>query len=344
MKNKKKFHSSLGLSFIIFTCYIFASVITAFIAFILTKLNVNIGAFGPLALVICVLLSCTLLATVITKVRVKSTEKNIREIKDSLSRMAAGDFSTPINIKNKNTEYQEIIDAVNTVMQELQSVTILKGDFVKNFSHEFKTPIASIKGFSELLCKNRDLSEEEKYKYYCIIRDESARLSGLANTTLLLSKLDAQSIVINKEEIYIDEQIAECAMQLYGEVEKKNLDVQIDLEHFAVSASKELLKELWLNLFSNAVKYTNDNGRIKIFSYETTDEYAVCFQDTGIGISDDAIKHIFDEYYQEDNTRFHKGIGLGLAICKRICDLHNYQIKVVSTKGQGSAFTVLMPK
>lgn len=343
MKNKK-ISSSLGLSFVIFSCYIFASLITALIAFILTKLNVDIGAFGPFALVACVLLSCTILAMIITKFRVKSTEKVIKEIKNSLSKMASGDFTSPIKVKAKNSEYQEIIDALNTVMSELQSITLLKGDFVKNFSHEFKTPIASIKGFSELLCQNHNLSDEEKNKYYSIIRDESTRLSNLANMTLLLSKLDAQTIVLNKEEFYIDEQITECAMQLCNDVESKDLDVQIELDHFSVFASKELLKELWLNLFSNAIKYTNNGGKIKIFSYEIYNGNAICFQDNGIGISEESLKHIFDEYYQEDNTRFYKGIGLGLAICKRICDLHNYQINVVSTKGKGSVFTVLITR
>lgn len=344
MKNNKKIHQSLGLSFIIFLCHILAVLITSFIVFILTKCKVNISALGPFGLVICSLFSCSLIAFLITKIKMKSTEKIIKEIKNSLERMSEGNFSSPISIKNTKTEYQEIIDSVNKVMKELESVTILKSDFVKNFSHEFKTPISSIKGFAELLCVNKNLSEEEKQKYYTIIKDESTRLSGLANTTLLLSKLDAQSIIINKEEIFIDEMISECAIELYNEVEKKNLKVEIDLGHFKVLGSKELLKELWLNLFSNAIKYTNNNGKIRIFSYETTNQYAICFQDNGVGINEESIKYIFDEYYQEDNTRFYKGIGLGLTISKKICDLYNFEIKVESKKNEGSIFTILIPK
>lgn len=340
MKNKR-ISETFHLTFIIFVCYILSSAITFSAVAILMACKVDIGAWGLLILILLVLCSCTVIAFTMTYIRIKGTAKAMNDIKSFCSDMAGGNFSGRLKVTSRGPMIAEVVDNLNTVAAELNSVAILKNDFVRNFSHEFKTPIVSIKGFSELLCKDENLSEEEKKQYYRIIRDESERLANLANTTLLLSKLDSQSIAVEKENFYVDEQIEECAMLLAGDVERKNITAEIDLEHFTCLGGKELLKEVWLNLLSNAVKFTDDGGHIKIFSYKTPMGYAVCFQDDGIGISAEDKKHIFDEYYQADGRK-NKGIGLGLAVVKRIIDLHGWKIEATSAVGQGSVFTVLI--
>lgn len=340
MKNRQ-LGATFRLAFLIFVCYILASAITFSVVAILIACNVDIGAWGLLVLILLVLFSCTIIAFTMTFIRIKGTAKAMNDIKAFCGDIANGNFGARLNIKSKEPIFTEVAENLNTVAAELNSVAILKNDFVRNFSHEFKTPIVSIKGFSELLCKDKTISEEEKEKYYRIIRDESERLANLANTTLLLSKLDSQSVAVEKENFYIDEQIEECAMLLADEVEKKNLNAKIDLDHFVCHGSRELLKEVWLNLLSNAIKFTDENGHIKIFSYQTPTGYAICFQDDGIGISDEDKKHIFDEYFQADGRK-NKGIGLGLSVVKRILSLHGLEIFVTPAVGQGSAFTILI--
>ena len=270
--------------------------------------------------------------------------KLISNIDDALNKISSGDFSVQVPLTHSDINTDNFITKFNAAIAELNSVSILKNDFIRNFSHEFKTPIASIKGFSEILAKNKSLSEEEREKYYKIINDESTRLANLANMTLLLGKFESQSIVVDREYFYVDEQIEECALQLYAEVERKNLDVKIELKHIQVYASKELLKELWLNLFSNAVKYTQEGGKISVVYSQTQEEHIISFKDNGIGISEEAQKHIFDAYYQENTARGNGGIGLGLSICKRIADLHGWKISVESEKGKGSNFSVIIKK
>lgn len=277
-------------------------------------------------------------------ISMKRERKLISDIDDVLDKISYGDFTIQIPLTHNDINADNLITKLNAAISELNSVAILKNDFIRNFSHEFKTPIASIKGFSEILSKNKSLSEEEREKYYKIINEESTRLSNLANMTLMLGKFDAQSIIVDKENFYIDEQIEECALQLYAEVERKKLNIQIELEHIQVYASKELLKELWLNLFSNAVKYTEQEGNISIVYSQTPNEYIISFIDNGIGISEEAQKHIFDAYYQENTARGSRGIGLGLSICKRITDLHGWKLTVDSIKGKGSKFSVLIAK
>lgn len=341
---KNNIFSAFKLSLKLFLWFIVIGIITLSIAFIVVTIyDVEFSYLhyiGPIAL----FLACTVLAFILSTIRMRSTAKAMNQITDCLNKMANGDFSYELKINSNEDYLNEIAANINTVAKELNSAVILKQDFIKNFSHEFKTPIASVHGFSGMLKNDNTLPEEQREKYINIIYDESERLYNLADKTLLLSNLEAQNITLNKEDFYLDEQIEECALQLYPEAEKKNLEVEIDIGHFSCNASKTLLKELWLNLFSNAIKYTNENGHIKIYSYETDTAFAVCFQDNGIGMSNEAQKHIFDEYYQEDGSRPGKGIGLGLSICKRITDLHGWDLTAVSQKGQGSVFTVLIKK
>ncbi len=342
---KNNWRSFVSLSIALFFAYVLASLITLAIAFVIVFVTeIDFGRAGFFIFLAILLLSCTILAFILTAIRMRASSKAMAQIMDCLNKMAGGDFSSEININTRFDYLNEIADNLNVVVRELNSTVILKQDFIKNFSHEFKTPIASVHGFSGILKNDKTLSEEQREKYVNIIYDESERLYNLADKTLLLSNLEAQNITLDKEEFFIDEQIEECAIQLYEEAEKKNLDVNIDVSHFSCNASKTLLKELWLNLFSNAIKYTDENGHIKIYSYETETTFAVCFQDDGIGIGDEAKKHIFDEYYQEDSSHVGKGIGLGLSICKRITDMHGWDLTAVSQKGQGSIFTVFIKK
>ncbi len=343
MKNRKT-NYFLRIFIIVLTSYLLAGALTIGLVYLILIIQIPVTSTAALLYIMATALCCIIVSSVFIYISTKTENRAMTDIKKALDKIAQGDYSAEIAITKNDKQLDEVIEKFNAIIAELNSVAILKNDFITNFSHEFKTPIASIKGFSELLCKNKNLSEEEREKYYKIINDESTRLSNLANMTLLLSKFDAQKVVFDKEPLFIDEQIEESALQFYEEVERKNLDVQTNLQHFQINASKELTKELWLNLFSNAVKYTEEDGHIEICSRENQESYIIDFKDDGIGISEEAMGHIFDAYYQENTSRTSRGIGLGLAICKRIVELHGWKIEVQSEKNVGSTFSVIMPK
>lgn len=347
--NKKrrsfKWCSYFRLVLTMFICTFSAAVLTGLISYILSLCEINTRR--PLIINIIVsLLACTIIATLIHSITYRQIANYIAQTKSCFERLSKGDFSQEITLDSKhpNPALQKVIDDINRVIRELNSITLIKKDFITNFSHEFKTPIASIQGFAELLCNDPHLSEEDKQKCYQIIRDESMRLSNLSNMTLLLSKLNSGSIVIDKEMIYIDESIEETLLLFYKSFEEKEIEIEVNLQHFRCPASGELVKELWINLINNAIKYTPKGGTIRLTSSQIENGFLLSIKDTGIGMNEETQKHIFDEYYQGNPSRANHGIGLGLSIVKKIVELHDWKIYVNSKENQGSTFSILIPK
>ncbi|MCD8209276.1 MAG: HAMP domain-containing histidine kinase [Coprobacillus sp.] len=332
-----------GLALFIYN--IISSAITLGIAaIIIFGFHLEFGVLGAFLLLLFSLIVSLLISALITTLRLRTSARAITDIRDALNQMTRGNFDINLKITSREEYLTDIAEQINTVAKELSSTTILKQDFIRNFSHEFKTPIAAIKGYSELLLKDKTLSEEDKEKYLHIIMDQADWLSNLANMTLMQSNLESQNIILNKEDVYLDEQIGEAALLLYQQVEYKKISVDINVGHILVNASKDLTKDLWNNLFTNEVKYTGIEGHIRVYTEEWDDEYRVIFADNGIGISEEALPHIFDSYYQEAGNTSNRGIGLGLSICKGICNLHGWTITADSIKNKGSTFIVHIPK
>ena len=344
MKDKKIFSKYFNLTFTIFQAYLISIVVTLFIIYLCFLLKIRFDRIGTIMFLVLALAICFIISVIITDLMTKKYKKVMNDTSKCFKQLAQGDFTGKIEIDTNNVFINDLIENINKIIEELNSITLLKKDFIKNFSHEFKTPIVSIKGFSEILCNDTTLTEEEKMKYYQIIRDESTRLANLANMTLLLSKLNSDSIEIKKEPLYIDESIEESALLLYNQMEEKHINVDINLDHIQINASKELIKEVWINIINNAIKYTNEYGEISITSNILDNGYIFSFKDNGIGMSDEIKNHIFDEYYQGDNINKNYGIGLGLSICKKIVELHNWEIQVSSKINEGTTFNIFIPK
>ena len=227
----------------------------------------------------------------------------------------------------------------NKMGEELQGVQTLRSDFIDHFSHEFKTPITAVKGFAELL-REGGLTQEEREEYLQIIIEESTRLSDLANSALLLSKLESQQYIAEKRPYPLDEQIKRCAILLSPAWEKKTIAFSAELEPMEYDGNEALMRHVWINLLSNAVKYTPEGGEISVSLQAQPGEAVVTVSDTGIGMSEEVQAHIFDKYYQGGGG---KGLGLGLSIVHRIVELCGGSIQVRSAVDQGSAFTVRLP-
>jgi len=345
--NKKTTQSPMGekiYSWILFQTVLI--IIAAIVSFLVVEIGSRVmnnevinwnSFFRSLGIVIpmCILLG--MLNTYLFKV----TYTYIAKLSDAMSKVSNGNFKERLDT-NKSGPFTILYENFNKMGNELENVQSLKSDFINNYSHEFKTPITSINGFADLLLEE-NISDEEKKQYLKIISDESSRLAHLADSTLLMSKLENQHIVENKTEYSLDNQIEECATILSREWKKKNIDFTGEFQEVMYSGNKEIMKQLWINLMSNSLKYTPENGKVTLELKEKNSNIIVSIKDTGIGMSKADIFHIFDKYYQGDISHSTPGLGLGLSIVKRIVELCDGTINVESTEGLGSTFTICLP-
>lgn len=263
----------------------------------------------------------------------------IRKLKKAMREVTSGNFTVRVN-PCPVPELNELIDDFNTMTEELGSVEALRKDFINNFSHEFRTPIVSIKGFAKLL-RTGTLPASEQAEYLDIIIDESDRLVQLSSNVLALSRLENQSTVTGQTTFLLDEQIRRCILLLEPQWQGKKLQVDVELEPLECHANEELLRQVWLNLIGNAIKFTPSGGQIQIHN---TSAGHVTLSDTGIGMDEQTRVRIFEKFYQGDTAHAIKGNGLGLALVKRILDLCGAEIEVSSKPGEGSCFTVILPE
>ena len=230
----------------------------------------------------------------------------------------------------------------NLMAKELAGTEILRTDFVENVSHEFKTPLSAIEGYTTLL-QRKDLSEEKRQNYTKKILYNTRRLSTLTSNILLLSRLENQEIGIKKETFCLDEQLREILLLLEDGWTEKKLELEIDLDAVDYYGNKDLLAHVWQNILSNAIKFAPENGIIHILLRRENGSLITSITDNGIGMSEDVMRRIFEKFYQGDFSRSSQGNGLGLALAKRIVDLHGGNISVSSKEGKGTTFTVSLP-
>lgn len=268
--------------------------------------------------------------------------REVITLSQAIQRVAGGDFKSRIPT-DKKTQITPIYEDFNKMCDELESVQLLRNDFINNYSHEFKTPIASINGFAEILLEKDNLTEGERREYLEIIAEESARLSKLATDTTLLSKLASQHIISNTEDYDLGEQLRQCLILLSPKWMEKQQDFTGELTSTIFHGNKEMMQHLWINLMDNAIKYTPYGGAITLKNYIRDDKIMVEITDTGEGIGEEAQEHLFEPYFQADSSHSKQGLGLGLSIADRIVELCGGEISVSSIMGWGTTFTVILP-
>ena len=267
--------------------------------------------------------------------------KEITTLSDSISTVAKGDYNTRIDC-SKGGQMTPIYEDFNKMCAELASVQILRNDFINSYSHEFKTPIASINGFASLLLEKK-MSDEERRQYLGIIVEESSRLSKLASNTILLSKISAQQIVTDTETYDLSEQIRQCSIILSKSWLDKKIAFSGEFPPAMFTGNKELMQHLWLNILGNAIKYTPTGGKIVVEVIPQDASITVQIDDTGEGMSKKTLGHLFEPYFQGDASHASQGLGLGLSIAKRIVELCDGSITAQSELGAGSRFIITLP-
>lgn len=294
--------------------------------------------------VLSVLVPVVLLVTLVNFLFTRYIYRYLDKISDAMQKVADGDYTVRLDAE-KDQPFRELYRNFNTMAEELGGVEMLKNDFINGYAHELRTPITSINGFAEMLLNDDGtLSREEKRSYLEIIASESRRLADLAGNSLLMSRLDTQKIIPDKKPFSLDEQLRRCSILLSGQWTEKDLDMTMNLDEAVYVGDYDLMQHLWINLLTNAVKYTPKGGSITVTLKNEEKFIAVSVADTGKGISPEDRERIFDKYYQTDKSHSKRGLGLGLAICKRIVQLCNGSLTVESDVGVGSTFTVKLPK
>lgn len=273
-------------------------------------------------------------------------QKPIADFAEAAQKVASGDFSVyvaPRHTPDKADYLDVIFMDFNKMVEELGSIETLKTDFFSNVSHEIKTPLAVIHNNAELLNRS-GLSEEQRLEYAEAILHATRRLSNLIMNMLKLNKLEKQVIAPAPQLYDVSAQLCDCALQFEDTWEKKNIafDAEVE-ERVMVRADRGLLELVWTNLLSNAFKFTPPGGTVRVTQARDGDRVTVCVRDTGCGMDETTLKHIFDKFYQGDPSHATEGNGLGLALVRRILELSDGTVAVKSAPGKGSAFTVTLP-
>lgn len=298
-------------------------------------------AISPVLLIIILIIVSALIGCLLSVALYSLSFKELNTFQSAMKRVENGDFD--VTLPDSEEGYMHDLNAgFNAMVRSLRSIETLKETFISDFSHEFKTPIASIYGFAKLL-KKGGLTEEEKREYIDIIISESNRLTQLAQNTLDLTRLENQETVYEKKPYRLDEQLRKCALMFQSEMDAKNIDLSLSGENVMYYGNEDLMQQMWTNLIGNAVKFTPDGGNIEISVSSSGGCVSVSVRDSGAGMDEETQKHIFDKFWQGDASRSVSGNGIGLSIVKRIAQIAGGEIRVQSEPGKGSTFTAVFP-
>ena len=345
-KNQKKIaFLQLFCIFFLLIAFVLTSSMVLFITYLdkskllnLNDANIRIAAmvtFGNVFML-------SLLCAAVDMLRRKFTvERPVRRIIEGAQKVMDGDLSSRIEpVRGAESGFNVIIDYFNRMVEELSGMETLRTDFIANVSHELKTPLAVIQNYGAML-QQPDLSEEDRKDYARTVTNAAQKLAGLITNILKLNRLENQQIFPVKRRFDLGEQLCECLLGFENAWEAKNLEIETELEdNVIVESDPELMSLVWNNLFSNAIKFTEDNGTVGLKLTTENDFAVVEVSDTGCGISPEVGAHIFEKFYQGDTSHATQGNGLGLALVKRVVDIIGGEIGVKSELGRGTTFTV----
>lgn len=307
---------------------------------------------SPHSIVLVILMGSALIAAILAFSINRTLVTPLRRATAAVEELAHGNYDIRMEPRGapRLREIDEFARSFNTAAAELSSTELMRESFISDFSHEFRTPINSLCGFAQLLREN-DLTPEERHEYLNIIVEESQRLAGLSERILALSRIEHVEILPDVEPIALDEQLRRAVVMLEPKWSAKGVRVDVSADPGVVDGNADYLMQLWTNLIDNAVKFSPEGGSVSVALYggrqgeegRAADEVTCWISDEGCGMDETTLEHLFDRFYQGDTSHASEGSGLGLALVKRIVDLHCGSIDVQSSPGKGSVFEVRLP-
>ena len=301
--------------------------------------------FGELRIFFAVLLGVSILFSLwFVVVAVLHVVKPITRLTAATQRISKGRYDIRLNTRRRD-EIGQLASHFMIMSRELERTNRSRQEFVANVSHEIESPLTSIQGFAHALRDNA-LPEGQRLEYLSIIDQESRRLSMLSKQLLTLSTLDYDENALQKQTVDLRAQLRQVIQIMEWRLTEKELAVRLHVEEITLQADSNLLYQVWMNLVSNAIKYTPQGGTITLTAAAANGVCTVKVEDTGEGISAAELPMIFDRFYKADRarTRDSNSSGLGLAIAKKIIETHNGAIEASSIVGEGTTFTVTLPQ
>lgn len=352
-KNKRRNKHNFALGILVFVMLFIIQFVTVLFAILILYLLVLtkvitmewVGGLNPGRVILLLAIVNTFVGLVVVFTATALPLKPVSNLINQINRLASGDFQARLQFGRLLASYPtfvELTDSFNKMAEHLGNTEVLRNDFINNFSHEFKTPIVSIAGFAKVL-KRGNLTREQQMEYLDVIEAESMRLSSIATNILNLTRIENQSILTDVSEFNLSEQIRSCILLLEHKWSPKGLDWKLDFGEHQIRAGEELLKQVWINLIDNAIKFSEENGTVEIRIQDMEDMVVVSVINFGVEIPKDAVDKIFRKFYQADESHSSEGNGVGLAIVKRVVELHRGFVSAYSSMGV-TAFEVRLPR
>lgn len=264
-----------------------------------------------------------------------------------MRRIAQGDFTArvePAALPGRHP-FSQFVHGINDMAEDLARMESLRQEFISNVSHEIQSPLTSIGGFARAL-HDEGLTPQDRLRYLEIIEAESERLSKLSDNLMRLTALEAGDPPLVRRSFRLDQQLRRVVLASEPQWSGSRLDLEVDASPLRVVADEDLLEHVWANLVHNAVKFTPPGGTIRVRARRQGTDVLVEVEDSGIGIAAQDQERVFERFFKADRSRERArgGSGLGLALARRIVELHGGRIGVVSALGQGATFRVELPQ
>ena len=293
------------------------------------------------------------ISIVISLIISKTLLSPIQGMTTAAKAMADGDFSSKINVESEDEigilaeTFNDMAAQIEAMLEELKKAEILRREFVANVSHELRTPLTSIRSYAETISDNQELPQETEEEFLRVIINESDRMTKIVQDLLELSRFDSGNIKLTLEEFSIERSVRDVHAAIALEARKRGhvLNLELEWKLPMIKGDRARVEQVLMNIISNALKYTPDGGIISISSGTIDANVWIRIEDTGVGIPQDDLDHVFDRFYRVDKARSREsgGTGLGLSIARDIVTLHGGEIMIESTPGEGTAVTVKLP-
>lgn len=300
----------------------------------ITALNRILAAVGSISLIGAVIMGVLLANSIVSP---------ISKVVEITQKISDGDYDTRFQEDIRTKELHELTHAVNQMADSLEEQETMRKRLTSDVTHELRTPVANLLSYLEMMTDGiMEPTPERLQNCY----HELQRLSGLISDLERLRQMENENLVLNKSDVDLRE-LAQAVMRNFeSQLREKHLDGQITGDTSIVSIDRGRMQQVITNLVSNAIKYSNDGGTVRIVVEDTNDSGIIHVEDSGIGIPQEDLKRIFERFYRTDQSRNRKtgGAGIGLTIAKTIVHAHKGKISARSLEGKGSRFTVILPK
>ncbi|MCI0765538.1 HAMP domain-containing sensor histidine kinase [Bacillus sp. TL12] len=301
--------------------------------------------FGEMRIFLALLLGfIVVLSIIFIAMAARYIVRPIQTFTKATQKIASGEYDIELD-EGRKDEIGTLSTSFKKMTKSIKELDQMRQEFVSNVSHEFQSPLSSIQGFSKTL-QSEKMTETERKHYLQIIEAESKRMSSLCKQLLTLASLDKEEKVLQIKEFALHKQMKDVIFMLEWKWREKDIAVEFDVPNINIKGDENLLHQVWTNIFTNSIKFTDQGGTIDFAAKELENSVEISVSDSGIGMEQEEINRIFDRFYKVDTarTRNVEGSGLGLSIVDKIVELHQGTISVESVKGEGTTFRIAIPK